>query len=226
MKRNLITREKLAKAVDLTLLKPEATESDIARLCEEAIRYQVWSICINPVFVNFAKGLVEGTPVRICSVIGFPFGATMPEVKAMEAESAIRHGAHELDIVANVGALRSGKFSLVEEELGQIVSAVKRLENHTITKLIIECCFLEDQQKIDACQVAIRAGADFVKTSTGFGPYGATIHDVKLLRQSVGPHFGVKAAGGIRFYEDAIAMIRAGANRIGTSSAPSVLGNT
>ncbi|MDO8613761.1 MAG: deoxyribose-phosphate aldolase [Dehalococcoidia bacterium] len=226
MERHLATSEKLAQMIDHTRLNPESTGEDIERLCEEAINCQVWAVCINPVFVPLAKSLLSHSSVKICSVIGFPFGATAWEVKVFEGEKAIRDGAHELDVVASIGALTSGNFSLVEDEVREIVAAAKRVKRDAIVKLIIECCFLDDSQKIESCKVAMSAGADFVKTSTGFGPHGATIYDVKLLRKTVGPNFGVKAAGGIRSLEDAIAMIEAGANRIGTSSTVRILGHS
>lgn len=223
IERHLTTSDKLAQMIDHTRLNPESTEKDIESLCQEAINYRVWALCVNPIFVPLAKSFLSHSSIKICSVIGFPFGATTWEVKVLEAERAIRDGADELDVVANIGALRSGNFSLVEEELRQIVATAKRVKKDAIVKLIIECCFLDDSQKIDSCKVAMSAGADFVKTSTGFGPHGATIHDVKLLRKTVGPDFGVKAAGGIRAREDAMAMIEAGASRIGTSSAVKIL---
>lgn len=209
-------REQLAKMIDYTLLKPDATEDDIIKVCKEAMKYNFASICINPVYVSLTTKLLKGTAVKVCTVIGFPLGANMPEVKAFEAKNAIEKGAQEIDMVMNIGALKSGNYELVKKDMTAVIELAK--ERNVVMKVILECGFLTDEEKVTACKLAKEAGTDFVKTSTGFGPSGATIHDVKLLRKVVGSSIGVKAAGGIRSYEDALMLIKAGADRIGASA--------
>lgn len=206
----------LAGLIDHTLLKPEATPAQIARLCAEAREHGFRAVCINPVHVKQAAQLLQGSPVRVCTVIGFPLGATLSEVKAYEAQATIRDGAQELDMVINVGALKAGDHELVKRDIAQVVDVCHRAG--ALCKVIIEAALLTDEEKVVACRLAKEAGAEYVKTSTGFGPGGATEHDVALMRQTVGPEMGVKAAGGIRTAADALGMIRAGATRIGASA--------
>jgi deoxyribose-phosphate aldolase len=206
----------IARYIDHTLLKPDATQGQIEQLCHEAREYHFASVCVNPGWVRLCARLLHDTPVRVGTVIGFPLGANLPQVKAYEARQAIQDGAAELDMVINLGALKGHDYELVKSDIAAVVDAA-----HTagaIVKVIIEAALLEDGEKIIACQLAQEAGADFVKTSTGFGPGGATTHDVALMRQTVGPSMGVKAAGGVRSYQDAQAMLAAGATRIGTSA--------
>ncbi|HOP69674.1 MAG TPA: deoxyribose-phosphate aldolase [Bacillota bacterium] len=201
--------------IDHTLLKPEATEAQIVELCREAVRYQFASVCINPCYIAVAARELRGSGVKTGTVIGFPLGATTREVKVFEAEQAMRNGAEELDMVMNIGALKAG---LREAVAGEIRAVVEAARGKALVKVIIECCLLTEEEKIAACQIVQEAGADFVKTSTGFASGGATVKDVRLIRQTVGPDMGIKASGGIRDYRTALAMIEAGANRIGTSS--------
>jgi len=201
--------------IDHTLLKPEATEAQIVELCREAVRYQFASVCINPCYIAVAARELRGSGVKTGTVIGFPLGATTREVKVFEAEQAMRNGAEELDMVMNIGALKAG---LREAVAGEIRAVVEAARGKALVKVIIECCLLTEEEKIAACQIVQEAGANFVKTSTGFASGGATVKDVRLIRQTVGPDMGIKASGGIRDYRTALAMIEAGANRIGTSS--------
>ena len=214
-------RVQLAKMIDYTLLKPDATEDDITKLCKEAIKYNFASVCINPVYVSLATKLLKGTAVKVCTVIGFPLGANAPEVKAFEAKNAIEKGAQEIDMVMNVGALKSGNYELVKRDMIAVIEVAK--ERNVVTKVILECGFLTDEEKVTACKLAKKARADFVKTSTGFGPSGARIHDVKLMKEAIGKGMKVKASGGIRTFKDAFAMIKAGADRIGTSSGVAII---
>ena len=201
--------------IDHTLLKPEATEAQIVELCREAVRYQFASVCINPCYIAVAARELRGSGVKTGTVIGFSLGATTREVKVFEAEQAMRNGAEELDMVMNIGALKAG---LREAVAGEIRAVVEAARGKALVKVIIECCLLTEEEKIAACQIVQEAGANFVKTSTGFASGGATVKDVRLIRQTVGPDMGIKASGGIRDYRTALAMIEAGANRIGTSS--------
>jgi len=209
----------LAKYIDHTLLKPSATKEDIKRLCEEAKKYGFASVCVNPSWVSYCKKLLQGSDVKVCTVIGFPLGATTPTVKAMEAREAIMNGADEVDMVINVGALKSGDYQLVLDD----IKAVREATKGKILKVIIETALLTDVEKVKACQLAKMAGADFVKTSTGFGPGGAKVSDVALMREVVGPSMGVKASGGIRTKEQAEEMISAGATRIGASASVQII---
>jgi len=206
----------IAKLIDHTLLKPEATRDQIAQLCREAREYGFAAVCVNPCYVGLAAELLRGSPVKVCSVVGFPLGATLPEVKAYEARRAIEEGAAEVDMVLNIGALKSGDLELVRRDIAAVVDVCHA--KGALCKVIIEAALLSDEEKVLACQLAKAAGADYVKTSTGFGPGGATVHDVALMRRTVGPEMGVKAAGGIRSYEAARAMVEAGATRIGASA--------
>lgn len=210
---------KLNKYIDHTLLKPDASQEQIETLIEEAKKYDFASVCVNPTWVNFAAQALKATDVKVCTVIGFPLGANTPELKAFETSDAIRNGANEVDMVINIGALKSRNFDLVERDIRAVVEAAKG----TLVKVIIETCLLTDDEKVKACQIAQKAGADFVKTSTGFSTGGATVADVALMRKTVGPDMGVKASGGARSYEDALAFIKAGATRIGASSGVAIM---
>lgn len=206
----------IAKMIDHTLLKPEATEAQIKQLVNEAKKYRFASVCVQPTWVKTVKELLEEEKdIKVCTVIGFPTGATTTEVKVFEAKQAVGLGAEEIDMVINIGALKDRREAYVEEEIQAIVEAVK---NRAIVKVIIETCLLTKEEKIRACTLAKNAGAHFVKTSTGFSSGGATVEDVRLMREAVGEKMGVKASGGIRDRKTAEAMIQAGATRIGTSS--------
>jgi deoxyribose-phosphate aldolase len=204
-----------AGLIDHTLLKPESSEADIRRLCEEAVRFGFASVCVNPVWVARASELLKDSGVPVCTVIGFPLGATLPDVKAYEARRAIFNGAREVDMVINIGALRSGDDCAVEDDIRAVAEAAH--ENHVLCKVIIETALLTDEEKVRACLAARNAGADFVKTSTGFAKGGATVADVSLMRRTVGSALGVKASGGVKGIADARAMFEAGATRIGAS---------
>ena len=204
-----------ASLIDHTLLKPEATEDDIKRLCEEAARFHFASVCVNPTWVRAAACHLRGTNVAVCTVIGFPLGATLADVKAFETRRAIFDGAREVDMVINIGALKSGDDCAVEHDIRSVVEAAH--EAGVVCKVIIEAVLLTDEEKVRACLAAKRAGADFVKTSTGFSKGGATVADVALMRRTVGPELGVKAAGGVRGLDDMRKMVEAGATRIGAS---------
>lgn len=212
----------IAQYIDHTLLKPDATENDIRQLCEEALQYKFASVCVNPTYVSLAAQILRGSPVKVCSVVGFPFGTHPPEVKAMETRKAIREGAREIDMVINIGALKSGNDDLLYRDIRAVVEACD--DGGAILKVIIEAALLTDEEKIKACQVARKAQADYVKTSTGFGPGGAVAHDVALMSEAVkDTRMGVKAAGGIRSYADVKKMISAGATRIGASAGIQIL---
>ena len=204
-----------ASLIDHTLLKPEASESDIKKLCTEAAEFGFASVCVNPGWVKRAAEFLKGTGVPVCTVIGFPLGATLPDVKAYEARRSIFNGAREVDMVINIGALKSGDDCLVEDDIRAVVDAAH--ENHILCKVIIETALLTDDEKVRACLAAKNAGADFVKTSTGFAKGGATADDVSLMRRTVGSALGVKASGGVKGIDDARAMFEAGATRIGAS---------
>ncbi len=208
-----LTKKDIAKIIDHTQLKPEATFDDIKKLCDEAKQFNFYSVCVNSFFVPFAKEQLKESDVKIASVVGFPLGAMDTASKTFEAERAIRSGADEIDMVINIGALKSKEYKIVEEDIRSVVKAV----SPHIVKVIIETCLLTDTEKIIACTIAASAGAQYVKTSTGFNKKGATVEDVKLMRSVVGKNVGVKAAGGIHTFEDAVAMVKAGASRIGAS---------
>ncbi len=211
----------IAALIDHTLLKPEATRDDIRRLCREAHEHGFASVCINPCWVPLAASELAGSPVKVGTVIAFPLGANATETKAAEAAAALRGGAQELDMVINIGALRSGDQETVLKEIRAVVEVAHRAG--ALVKTILETALLDDSQKVAACALAKLAGADFVKTSTGFGPAGATVQDVALMRLAVGPQMGVKAAGGIRTLEDLQRMVAAGATRIGASASVKIL---
>ena len=219
----MITKKKLANLIDHTFLKPDATKDDILRLCEEAMNYGFWSVCVNPSYVSLAKNIIGDTTVKICSVVGFPFGANTPEVKAFEAEKAIRDGANELDMVINLGALKNKDYKMVKLDIRYVVKQAIYLQRDVILKVIIETGLLSDRDKAIACKIVKESGANFVKTSTGINTRGATVQDVKLIRDFVGAEFGIKASGGIRNYRDAVKLIEAGATRIGTSSGTMII---
>ena len=208
--------------IDSTNVKATASRSDIEKLCKDAVHHGFGCVCVNPIYVKLTSQLLKGSDVKVCSTVGFPFGATLPEIKALEAIKAVENGAQELDMVINLSALKSGNYEAVKEDIAAVVDA-KRLDERIIVKVIIETACLTDEEKVVACKLAKDAGADFVKTCTGFFGKGATVEDVRLMRQTVGEAMGVKAAGGIRTYADAVAMIRAGANRIGTSTAVQII---
>jgi deoxyribose-phosphate aldolase len=212
---------RLARLIDHTLLKPEASQDEIAQLCFEARKYGFASVVVNPANVKLCAQLLKGSSVDICTVVGFPLGATPTDVKVFEAQQAIREGATEVDMVINVGAVKSRDYELVERDIASVARACHA--GNAILKVIIEAALLTDEEKVVACQLAKVAGADFVKTSTGFGPGGATPQDVALMRKVVGPGIGVKAAGGIRSYEDAQRMIAAGASRLGASASVRIM---
>ncbi|MGT2907871.1 deoxyribose-phosphate aldolase [Streptococcus dentiloxodontae] len=205
--------------IDHTLLKPQASKEEILALIEEAKRYEFASVCVNPYWVELAAEQLAESSVNVCTVIGFPLGATSSAVKAYEASNAVENGADEVDMVINIGALKSSFYDQVQKDIEAVVDAAK----DALVKVIIETCLLTNAEKVKACELAQAAGADFVKTSTGFSTGGATIEDVKLMRQTVGPDMGVKAAGGARSYEDAKAFIEAGASRIGTSAGIAIM---
>jgi deoxyribose-phosphate aldolase len=205
----------VARRIDHTLLKPDATQEQIEKLCAEARQYGFATVCVNPTWVRLCAATLRGCETRVCTVAGFPLGATPPEVKAYEAARAVADGACEVDMVVNVGALKSGDYRLVERDIALVAEACRA--GGALSKVIIEAALLTDDEKVKACVLAKAAGADFVKTSTGFGPGGATVADVALMRRVVGPEMGVKAAGGVRDLKQAQAMIEAGADRIGAS---------
>lgn len=213
---NLPEGKQIAGWIDHTLLKPDATATQIRVLCQEAMQYHFASVCINPAYVPLACGLLKDAPEAICTVVGFPLGAVLPEFKVYETLACINAGATEIDMVINIGALKSEAYGLVMNDIHAVTQTAHN--QGAITKIILETTLLTRQEKILACLISKAAGADFVKTSTGFGTGGATIEDVELMRCVVGSEVGVKAAGGIRTYADAVAMIKAGANRLGASA--------
>lgn len=211
----------IASMIDHTMLKPEATEAEIRKLCAEARKYSFASVCVNPYWVPVVAAELTGSPVKVCTVIGFPLGANATEIKRAETESAIRAGAREIDMVINVGALKGGDHDTVKRDIQAVVEVSHR--GGAIVKVILETALLDDNQKAIACTLAKLAGADFVKTSTGFSKSGATAHDVALMRNAVGPGLGVKASGGIRTLDDFRAMEAAGASRIGASASVKIV---
>lgn len=206
--------ENLASYIDHTLLKPEATVSDIKKVCDEAKEHHFASVCVNPSYIKLVADELRGSGVTPCCVAGFPFGTHTPEAKAAETAQAVADGAGEVDMVINVGAVKSGDWDLVERDIAAVVKAAGRAG----VKVILETSLLTDEEKVRACEISKKVGAAFVKTSTGYSTGGATAHDVALMRKTVGPDVGVKASGGVRTYEDAVAMIEAGANRLGASA--------
>ena len=210
----------LASYIDHTILKPEARKAEVERLCEEAVRFQFASVCVNPCWIPLVADKLRGSGVLACCVVGFPLGATPAECKAHEAAVCVRNGAQEVDMVINVGALKDGDLALVRDD----IAAVRQACGKATLKVIIETCLLTDEEKVIACRLSCEAGADFVKTSTGFSKAGATAADIALMRRTVGPDIGVKASGGIRTQADALAMIAAGASRIGASAGITIIG--
>ena len=210
---------KYNKLIDHTLLKQDATPEQIMKLCEEAKQFDFMSVCVNPAYVPLASGCLKGSDVKVCTVIGFPLGMNLTRTKVDEARLAIQEGAEEIDMVINVGMLKAGHDDYVKEE----IKLLKEVAGKLVLKVIIETCLLTDEEKVRVCRLAKEAGADFVKTSTGFSTGGATPHDVKLMRETVGPEMGVKASGGVRTHEDLLAMVEAGANRIGTSNGTKII---
>jgi deoxyribose-phosphate aldolase len=208
-------KEQLAGMIDHTILKPEASQEQVKSVCEEALKYNFASVCVNPGQVPFVAEMLKGSEVKVCTVIGFPLGANTSSVKAFETSEAIKHGAQEVDMVINIGRLKDKDYDYVREDIKAVVDAAK---GKALTKVILETCLLTDEEKVIACKLSKEAGADFVKTSTGFSKGGATYEDIKLMRETVGPELGVKASGGVRSYEDAARMIEAGATRIGASA--------
>jgi len=211
--------EELAKLIDHTNVKPNATTDDIKTLCEEAVKYNFACVCVTPVNVALASEILKGTDIGVCSVIGFPFGTSKSEIKSFEALVAVEDGANELDMVLNIGALKSALYNQVKRDIEHVVESSEGM----IVKVILETALLSDEEKIKACQLAKSAGANYVKTSTGVGFPGANAPDIKLLRDTVGPKMGVKASGGIRTLKSALEMIDAGASKIGTSSGPAIM---
>ena len=211
----------LAAMIDHTLLKPDANEAQIAQLCHEARTYHFAAVCVNPTHVQLCAQLLKGSAVRVCTVVGFPLGATPPEVKAYETQQALDDGATEIDMVINIGALKSKDYALVARDIATIVATARA--GGAIVKVIIEAALLTDEEKVIASKLAREAGADFVKTSTGFASGGATVHDVALMRRAIGSEMGVKAAGGIKTYADAQKMIEAGATRVGASASVKIM---
>ncbi len=211
--------EQIAPMIDHTLLKASATQEEIGKLCEEARKYGFASVCINPAYVALSSRLLAGSSVKVCTVIGFPLGATTSTAKVIEARDAIANGADEIDMVINVGAIKSGNYAFVLED----IKAVREATRGKILKVILETTYLTKEEKIKACQLSKQAGADFVKTSTGFGPSGATVEDIQLMRETVGPLMGVKASGGVRTQDDARKMVAAGATRIGASASVAIV---
>ena len=212
---------KLAGMIDHTLLKPDATPDQIAQLCFEARKYGFASVCINPAWVALCAQLLQGSPVKVCTVIGFPLGASAPEVKTFETQNALDHGATEIDMVINIGALKARDLVLVAKDIRGVVNVTHA--RGYIVKVILETVLLTDEEKTIACLLSKEAGADFVKTSTGFAGGGATVHDIELMRRVVGPEMGIKASGGVRTYEDAESMVQAGATRIGASAGVKII---
>jgi deoxyribose-phosphate aldolase len=206
----------VSRYVDHTLLKPDATKDQIAQLCYEARKYEFASVCVNPTHVKLCSDLLNGSPVKVCTVIGFPLGASSPKVKAFETETALRDGATEIDMVINIGALKAKDYDLVAQDINGVVRMAHA--SGAIVKVIIETALLENDEKVTACLLSKEAGADFVKTSTGFSGGGATVEDIALMRRVVGPEMGVKASGGVKTYDDAKNMVMAGATRIGASA--------
>jgi deoxyribose-phosphate aldolase len=217
-----ISRKELAEIIDSTNVKATTTKNEIESLCKEVVQYGFRCAAVNPVYVKLAAKLLKDSNAKVCSTVGFPFGISLPETKALEAVKAVEDGAEELDMVMNLSAFKSGDYDFVKRDIAAVLD-IKRLSKEIIVKVIIETAYLTRDEKIIACKLVKEAGADFVKTSTGLFGKGATVEDVRLMRQTVGKDMGVKAAGGIRTYADAVAMIEAGANRLGTSTAVAII---
>ena len=216
---NTVTRDELARLIDHTQVRAYANQLDIAELCDEAAQHRLAAVSVNPAWTSFCAKRLKGEGILVNSTVGFPLGASTTHIKVEEAREAKRNGADEIDMVINIGALKSGFLQFVEREIASVVRAVR----DTPVKVILETCYLTDDEKIMACEASRRSGAAYVKTSTGFGNAGATIEDISLMRQAVGTDLGIKAAGGIQDYRDAIAMLQAGATRLGTSAAIKIL---
>ncbi|PIE00360.1 MAG: deoxyribose-phosphate aldolase [Acidobacteria bacterium] len=214
------TSEQLAKFIDHTILKADTTAETVARICEEALRYGFYSVCVNSCWAEFCAEKLKGSDVKLAVVAGFPLGAMAVEAKAAEAGWAVSKGADEIDMVLNIGALKAGDYDLVRRDISAVVDAC---EEKAVVKVILETCLLTDEQKLKACELSVEAGAGFVKTSTGFSTGGATVEDIRLMRKAVGPDVGVKASGGIRTREDALKMIEAGASRLGASAGVAII---
>lgn len=212
----------IASMIDHTLLKPEATSEQVKKICQEAIEYKFASVCVNSCRIPLVSNMLQGTGVKACSVVGFPLGAMSTASKALETKDVVENGAAEVDMVINIGAAKEGNWDVVKSDIEAVVNAAR---GKALVKVIIETCLLTDEEKVKACVLAKEAGADFVKTSTGFSTGGATVHDIKLMRDTVGPQMGVKASGGVRDYKTALDMINAGATRIGTSSGIAIVKN-
>lgn len=219
----MITVKELARYIDHTQLKPVATYADIEKLCNEAKKYGFYSVCVNSCYAKYAVEKLAGSDVKVAVTVGFPLGTASSGVKGFEAEEAVRAGAKEIDMVINVGLLKSGDYFAVREDIEAVVKAAKQIDSEAKVKAILEMCYLNPGEKVSACELARDAGADFVKTSTGFGPGGATVEDVELMKKLVGDTMGVKAAGGIRDLKTAITMIEVGATRIGTSAGVAII---
>ncbi len=218
----VLTPDQVVKLIDHTVLKPEATEEDIEKLCKEAAEYKFYSVCVNPSWVPKSKKLLRGTSVKVCAVAGFPLGAQAPQIKALEARRALREGASEIDMVINIGALKSKDDQLVARDIRGVVEECK--EARGICKVILETSLLTDEEKVRACLLSMKAGADFVKTSTGFSKSGATVEDIALMARTVAPkRLGVKASGGVRSYADLVRMVQAGATRVGSSNSVNIV---
>jgi deoxyribose-phosphate aldolase len=215
----MITKAQLAGMIDHSLLRPQSTRDELKKLCAEAVQFEFKAVCINPVHVGDAASFLKGSGVLICSVVGFPFGTHPARVKAAETKEVIKLGAREVDMVIRMGALKEGRNHEVVEDIRAVVEAASGFP----VKVILETCYLTEEEKIRGCKLAVEAGASFVKTSTGFGAAGATVEDVKFMRKIVGEHRGVKAAGGIKTFADALKMIEAGANRLGTSGSVAII---
>ena len=215
-----INKKNVAAMIDHTLLKQDASEEQIAKICEEALEYHFASVCVNPSYVAQCAEALKGSSVEVCTVIGFPLGATTSASKAFEAKDAIANGATEVDMVVNVGKIKSGNWDFVKDDIAAVVKAA---DKKAVVKVIIETCLLTDEEKVKVCQIAKEVGADFVKTSTGFSKWGAKPEDVALMRKTVGPDMGVKASGGIHNAEEALAMMNAGASRLGCSAGIAVV---
>ena len=212
-------KQNIANMIDHTVLKAFSSKEDVIKVCKEAKEYGFFSVCINPTHIELAKKELEGSKVKVCTVIGFPLGANTSEVKAFETKDAIAKGAHEVDMVINIGALKDKDYDLVYNDIKAVVDAANK---EALVKVIIETCYLTDEEKKIVCELSVKAGADYVKTSTGFGTGGSTPEDIKLMRDVVGPNIGVKASGGVRTTEDALKVIDAGASRIGASASISI----
>lgn len=219
----MITKEYIASIIDHTILKPETTPDDVKKICREAVENKFASVCVNSCYTKLVASEVKGSGVKVCTVVGFPLGSMSSESKAFETSKAIEDGANEIDMVINIGMLKACDYEYVKKDILSVVNAAK---GRALVKVIIETCLLTDEEKVAACTIAKAAGADFVKTSTGFSKWGAKVEDVKLMRDTVGTEIGVKASGGVHGFEDAVNMIEAGATRIGASSSLKIIGRT